>query len=105
MTDKIIIIASWPDEQAKTFIIQNLVAVDGSEFVPLFTTLEVMRRQLAGTGLEKNAIEIDLDLLATILTGDELLVLNPGEPDAMALAPEGLADPELRAFLAARRAA
>jgi hypothetical protein len=91
MPHKIITIGGWDDETSRSIRLQNFIS-DGKSFIPIFSDWLAFKRQVEGSGLEGDGLEIDRDLLLSILRGDELLILNPGDPDSVQMTKADLAD-------------
>jgi hypothetical protein len=72
-----ILLAEKPDLDGDTLRVQDYVR-DGKSFIPVFDSPEALRASTAGVELGRQALEIDRALLASVLTGNETLVLNPG---------------------------
>jgi hypothetical protein len=93
MRDQIIVIGSWKDAGGRSLRLQSFVA-NGESFIPIFSDETSFRQQVQGGGFENSGIAIDRDLLASMLHGDELLVLDPGGPSPMKLRKADLIDGE-----------
>lgn len=89
MQDQVIVIGGWNDPAARSLRLQNFV-VDGESFIPIFSDEAAFDRQVRGSGFEGNGLAIDRDLLLSILSGDELLILNPGDPEPTRMTPADL---------------
>lgn len=90
MQDQIIVIGGWEDTSSRSLRLQNFVA-NGETFIPVFSDEAAFKRQVAGSGFEGDGLAIDRGLLLSILRGDELLILNPGDPDAVKMTKADLA--------------
>ena len=77
LKDSVIIIASWKSDSDTSMLIQDFEK-DGRKFIPIFSDWAAFGEQSEGSGFEEQGIEIDRKLLASVLRGDEWLVLNPG---------------------------
>jgi hypothetical protein len=53
---------------------------NGRSFIPVFSDEAHFNAETQGSGFEARGVAIDANLFASILRGDELLVLNPGSP-------------------------
>jgi hypothetical protein len=84
MQDKVVVIGGWDDPDSKSLRLQTFKA-DGQPFIPLFSDEAAFKRQVKGSGFEGDGIVIDRRLLVSILRGDEVLILNPGDPDPLRL--------------------
>ncbi|SRR5258706_6429551 len=74
--EKLVIVARWLNCDGDTIMIQDFTA-SGESFIPLFSDTTRFKAEAAGSGFENEGVEIDLELLVSILRGDELLVLYP----------------------------
>lgn len=72
----VVVIARWPDVNGHTIVLQDFKS-GGEDFIPIFSDAEHFHAEMAGSGFEREGVEIDLRLLVSLLRGDELLVLNP----------------------------
>ena len=75
----VFIVAGWESLEATTITIQDFVR-NGRSFIPVFSDRAHFERETRGSGFESRGVSIDGNLLASMLSGDELLVLNPGSP-------------------------
>ena len=75
--DSLIIIARWESESDRKIIIQDFVN-GGMNFIPVFSDWISFKEQVAGSGFEEEGLQIDRKLFASILRGNENIVLNPG---------------------------
>lgn len=82
--DQFIIIGRLGDPSSNNITIQDFVR-DGESFIPLFSDLDHFRLAVKGTEFENQGLEIKRALLLSMLRGDELLILDPGSPDARPL--------------------
>ena len=73
----LIVIGALGESESSALKLQDFVA-DGERFIPVFSDKAHFAAEAKGTGYEDQGIEIDRKLLASILKGDEVLVLNPG---------------------------
>lgn len=73
----VVIIATWTSGAAKKISIQDFVR-NGQSFIPVFSDQQHFKDETRGSGFEGKGVSIDANLFATLLKGDELLVLNPG---------------------------
>lgn len=90
MQDQIIVIGGWEDPASRSLRLQNFVA-NGESFIPIFSDEAAFERQVKGSGFEDDGLAIDRDMLLSILSGEELLILNPGDPDAVKMTKADLA--------------
>lgn len=84
MQDKVVVIGGWDDPEARSLRLQNFVGKDGP-FIPIFSDEAAFKRQVKGSGFEQDGIVIDRRFLFSILRGDEVLILDPGDPDPVRL--------------------
>lgn len=91
MQDQIIVIGGWDDPASRSLRLQNFVA-NGEPFIPIFSDEAAFERQVKGSGFEDDGLAIDRDLLLSFLSGDEVLILNPGDPDPVKMTKADLAD-------------
>jgi SseB protein N-terminal domain len=73
----VVIIATWTSGKSKKINIQDFVR-NGKSFIPVFSDQQHFKDETRGSGFEAKGISIDGKLFASLLNGDELLVLNPG---------------------------
>jgi SseB protein N-terminal domain len=73
----VVIIATWTSGKSKKINIQDFVR-NGKSFIPVFSDQQHFKDETRGSGFEAKGISIDGNLFASLLNGDELLVLNPG---------------------------
>src|SRR5262249_12024313 len=52
-------------------------------FIPVFSSREIFDQEAYGTGFEGKAISIDADRFASLLKGNEVVILNPGHRPAI----------------------
>ena len=71
-----------PDPHAKS--VQSL-KIDQNErsFIPVFSDALTFDEEAYGTGFEKKAIAVDARFFASLLKGDEIVILNPGHKPAI----------------------
>lgn len=91
MQDQIIVIGGWEDPASRSFRLQSFVT-NGESFIPIFSDEAAFERQVEGSGFEDDGLAIDRKMLLSILSGDELLVLNPGDPNPVRMTKADLAD-------------
>ena len=91
MQDQIIVIGRWDDPALRTLRLQKFVA-NGELFIPIFSDEAAFGRQLKGSDFEEDGLAINRDLLLSMLSGDELLILNPGDPNPVKMTRADLAD-------------
>ncbi len=84
MQDKLVVIGGWDDPESKSLRLQNFQA-DGRPYIPIFSDEAAFKRQVKGSGFEADGLVIDRRLLVSILRGDEMLILDPGDPDPLRL--------------------
>ena len=75
--DRLVVISHWPSEEGNTLVLQDFVA-NGESFIPIFSDEEHFRKETRGSDFEAQGVSIDRHLLLSLLTGTELLILNPG---------------------------
>lgn len=80
MQDQFVVIGGYDDTSSRTLRLQDFEN-DGGSFIPIFSDEEAFRRQIKGSDFEGDGLVIDRKLLFTILRGDELLILDPGDPN------------------------
>ena len=71
-----------PDPHAKTIV---PLKVDQNErsFIPVFSDLTTFDQEAYGTGFEKKAITVEASYFASVLSGNEIVILNPGHRPAI----------------------
>ncbi len=84
MQDQVVVIGGWDDPESRTLRLQNFKA-DGQSYIPIFSDEAAFKRQVKGSGFEGDGIVIERRVLVAILRGDEVLILNPGDPDPLRL--------------------
>jgi hypothetical protein len=52
-------------------------------FIPVFSDAKTFNEEAYGTGFENRAIPVDTNVFASILKGDEIVILNPGHRPAI----------------------
>ena len=67
---------------------------NGRSFIPVFSDETHFTDETRGSGFEGRGVAIDGNLFASILRGDELIVVNPGSPT-----PVDLDAKDLKAFV------
>ncbi len=77
MNDHLYIIASWESPESKTITFQNFMR-DGKSFIPVFSDEAHFKAEIAGSDFEMKGVSIDAHLFASMLSGIEMLILNPG---------------------------
>lgn len=75
--DTVVVIARLSSAEIREIAIQDFMA-DGKPFIPIFSDEVRFKAETAGSGFEEQGVVIDRSLLASLLRGDETLVLNPG---------------------------
>ncbi len=98
MDEQLIVIGSWKDARARQITLQNFIA-DGVPFIPIFSDEATFAQQVAGSGFEAQGIAIDRGFLASILNGDEDLILDPGGPAPVRLKAADLDGPAWAALI------
>ena len=73
---RVVIIARWDDPDSRAITQQDFV-IDGRSVIPVFSDEATFRAEIAGSGFEKQGVAVDLAFLASLLRGDEVLLLNP----------------------------
>jgi hypothetical protein len=73
----VFIIATWTSGASKKINIQDFVR-NGKSFIPVFSDQQHFKDETRGSGFDSKGISIDGNLFASLLKGDELLVMNPG---------------------------
>ena len=72
----------WNDPNSKIINARSFI-INGHDSVPIFPSEAEGKRQVAGSGYEKDLVGVDPALLAAILQKMEFAVLNPGDPSPM----------------------
>lgn len=67
----------WSDPKSKTINARSFV-INGRDSIPIFSSEAEGRRQVTGSGYEKDLVGIEPALLAAILQKMEYAILNPG---------------------------
>jgi hypothetical protein len=73
----VIVIAPNMKDEDRHLTLQDFVIGAESVF-PFFLDGQSFDEQIKGSGFERDGVEIDTAVLATILRGDEVFILNPG---------------------------
>lgn len=73
----VVVIGEIGNDLSHKLFLQDFVSEDGN-FVPIFSDVGRFLEQTTGTGLERRGLIIRKDLLAEVLRGDEILILDPG---------------------------
>lgn len=73
----VIIIATWTSGASKKINIQDFMR-NGKSFIPVFSDQQHFKDETRGSGFGEKGVSIDANMLASLLKGDETLVLNPG---------------------------
>jgi hypothetical protein len=71
------IVARWDNPESDIITIQDFI-VGGRSMISIFSDQERFREETRGSGFEAEGVEIDRAFLASLLSGKEFLVLNPG---------------------------
>ena len=79
MTRKVLII---PDPHAESVVPLKFDRNEYS-FIPVFSDAKTFDEEAYGTGFENRAILIEANVFASLLKGDELVILNPGHRPAV----------------------
>ena len=75
--DHVFVIGGWEDDKGHDIQLQDFI-INGESFIPIFSDVATFDREAAGSGFEKKGISIDRNLLISILSDDQMLLLNPG---------------------------
>jgi len=67
----------WKTPEDKVIKARSFI-INGHDSVPVFSNEAEAKSQIAGSGYEKDLVEVKPGLLADILQGMEYAVLNPG---------------------------
>ncbi len=73
----VVIIATWTSGASKKINIQDFMR-NGKSFIPIFSDQQHFKDETRGSGFDGKGVSIDANMLASLLKGDETLVLNPG---------------------------
>jgi hypothetical protein len=84
MRDEVVVIGGWEDEQSHSIRLQDFI-INGEKVIPIFSDEVAFERQALGSGFEKQGIIIKVHFLLSFLRGDELFILNPGDPEPLKL--------------------
>jgi len=82
--ESFIIIARWDSEKDKKITIQNFIN-NGVNFIPIFSDWNSFNEQIAGSDFEEEGLQIERKLFASILKGNENIVLNPRDQSPVML--------------------
>ena len=93
LSQPVYIIARLDSPRAIGMRIQDFMR-EGRSFIPVFSDEAHFQVETRGSGFEGQGVAMDADLFASILRGDELLVLNPGSST-----PVDLDAQDLKAFV------
>lgn len=91
----VVIIATWTSGASKKINIQDFVR-KGQSFIPVFSDQQHFKDETRGSGFEGKGVSIDANLFASLLKGNQRLVLNPGSKspvDIQAKALKALIEP------------
>ena len=77
----IVLLAKAPKGNERSLIIQNF-HIDGEFVIPLFSSEKAFRESTQGVDLGP-AVAIDRGLLASVLHGDEIFLLDPRLPSEL----------------------
>jgi hypothetical protein len=89
MRDSVVAIGGWDNEDSDFIRLQDFI-IDGESIIPIFADEAAFDRQTHGSGFE--ALGIIVKLHFSFLRGDEILMLNPGDPKPLKLRPTDLAE-------------
>lgn len=67
----------WSDPKSKTINARSFV-INGRDSIPIFSSEAEGKRQVTGSGYEKDLVGVEPALLAAILQKMEYAILNPG---------------------------
>lgn len=67
----------WSDPKSQVINARSFV-INGRDSVPIFSSEAEGKRQITGSGYEKDLVGIEPSLLATILQKMDYAILNPG---------------------------
>jgi hypothetical protein len=73
----VVIIATWTSGASKKINIQDFMR-NGKSFIPIFSDQQHFKDETRGSAFDGKGVSIDANMLASLLKGDETLVLNPG---------------------------
>lgn len=73
----VVVIGGWTSLKDDSIWLQDFFQGD-ERFFPIFSNTVHFDAEVSGSGFEEHGIIIRKDFLASILRGDELLILNPG---------------------------
>lgn len=71
-----------PDPKAQTLALLFFDQPERS-FIPVFSSRRIFDQEAYGTGFEGKAVSIEAARFASVLNGDELVILNPGHRPAI----------------------
>ena len=89
----VVIIATWTSGASKKINIQDFMR-NGKSFIPIFSDQQHFKDETRGSAFDGKGVSIDANMLASLLKGDETLVLNPGSKS-----PVDIQAKELKALL------
>jgi hypothetical protein len=87
MQDEVFMIGDFDDD---TITFADFI-IDGERVIPLFSDRAAFDRQTQGSGFEKQGLLLKVHFLLSMLRGDELFILNPGDPEPLRLTTADLA--------------
>lgn len=67
----------WSDPSSKVINARSFI-INGRDSIPIFSSEADAKKQVAGSGFEKDIVSIDPRVLASILQSMEYAILNPG---------------------------
>ncbi len=76
ITDEVVVIAWWNDPNENTINIQDFIK-DGENYIPVFTSAEIAKQQMAESRFTNQLVGIKTDFFVSLLKGNETLVFNP----------------------------
>jgi hypothetical protein len=80
----LVVIGELGDDLSHKLVLQDFFS--GNEnFLPVFSSVAHFFAETAGSGHERRGLIIAKDLLAELLRGDELLIVNPGSENPQRL--------------------
>ena len=78
--ERVIVIADLSDPNAHVLNLQDF-RINGEMVIPFFIDEAEFKSQIAGSGFEDKGVTIETEFLATLLTGSEVFMLNPAQPN------------------------
>lgn len=77
LSENVVVIARWDSPQSRVITLQDFI-IDGRSVTPIFSDEATFKAEIAGSGFEAQGVTVDRAFLASLLTGEEVLLLNPG---------------------------